>query len=79
MSKMLSLKVQPRIFEESEEVIAELDIPRNRYINEALDFYNKWNRRQFAKQQLHKEAKAITSDSLQVLHEFEELEDTINE
>ena len=38
--KTLSLKLDENIFEETEEMIKLKGIARNRYINEALDFYN---------------------------------------
>jgi hypothetical protein len=38
--KTLSLKLDDRIFEETEKVVSELKLARNRYINEALNLYN---------------------------------------
>lgn len=76
---MLSLKLQPEVFKESEEIIAQLEVPRNRYINDALEFYNQWNKRQLIKQRLKKESQLTAKDSLTVLAEFERLEDSIIE
>ena len=45
MSKALSLKVRDEIFQELERIIREAKVPRNTYINNAIDFYNKINRR----------------------------------
>ena len=38
--KTLSLKLDEMIFEETEELLSKLSKPRNRYINEALHYYN---------------------------------------
>ena len=43
--KLLSLKLDEPIFMETEEILKEKGIPRNRYINEALDFYNRYHKR----------------------------------
>ncbi len=77
--KILSLKLREEVFEEAEKVIHQIHMPRNSYINEAVSFYNKLQRRKLLKKQLHKEAKIIRQDSLEVLHEFEKLEDSLPE
>lgn len=43
--KTLSLKLDDAIFEETEEVLKEKGMARNRYINEAVDFYNRYYHR----------------------------------
>lgn len=43
--KTLSLKLKEAIFVETEGIIQEKAIPRNRYINEALEFYNRYHSR----------------------------------
>ncbi len=75
--KTLSLKLDNEIFEETEQVIAELKLPRNRYINEALALYNKFHKRRFLKTQLSKESKLVTNSSQEVLAEFEKLANDI--
>jgi hypothetical protein len=69
--KTLSLKLDDSIFSETEQVISHLKKSRNRYINEALDFYNKIQKRKLLASRLEKESKLVTNDSLNVLHEFE--------
>lgn len=49
--------------------------PRNRYINEALDLYNKLQRKQIIEQKLKKESELVKEDSMAVLKEFEKIED----
>jgi hypothetical protein len=73
--KTLSLKLDDEVFEETEQVISQLKLARNRYINEALELYNKFNKRRFLKKQLAKESKLTAKDSMQVLAEFEKLID----
>ena len=52
MSKALSLKVKDDIFKEVEEIVFQINIPRNAYINQALSFYNKLNKRKLLKKKL---------------------------
>jgi hypothetical protein len=77
--KMLSLKLRDEVFKEVEKVVHVIKVPRNAYINMALIFYNKLNKRKIVKKQLHKESKMVRDQSLQVLQEFEALEDDIFE
>ena len=71
--KMLSLKLDEEIFRETEKLTLKLKKPRNRYINEALDLYNKYNERMLLKRQLHKESKLVSDESSRVLKEFEKI------
>ena len=77
--KVLSLKLKEDIFEEVEKLVHKIHIPRNAYINQALEFYNGLNRRKFLKKQLHKESKLVRSSSLEALREFESLSDELPE
>jgi predicted transcriptional regulator len=45
--KNLSLKLDDKIFGETEEILTKINKPRNRYINEAIDFYNNSNKENF--------------------------------
>ena len=71
--KLLSLKLKDEIFREVEQVVKKFNIPRNTYINEALVFYNKINRRRLLKKQLTKEVVLARATSMEVLREFEAL------
>jgi predicted transcriptional regulator len=73
--KTLSLKLDDKIFDEAEEITSKLKLARNRYINEAVNIYNLYNKRRLLKKQLTKESKLIALDSLAILHEFEKLID----
>jgi metal-responsive CopG/Arc/MetJ family transcriptional regulator len=73
--KTLSLKLDQDIFEETEEIIEKRDMPRNRYINEALKFYNAVQRRKFLSEQFAYEVPLVTEQSMQILREFDEMEE----
>ena len=73
--KTLSLKLDDKTFEEAEEMTSKLHLARNRYINEAVSIYNLFNKRRLLKKQLIKESKRTSSDSMEVLAEFEKLID----
>jgi predicted transcriptional regulator len=73
--KVLSLKLDDDIFTETEELTIQLDVPRNRYINEAVKLYNMMNRKKMLKKQLHKESALVAASSMQILKELERLED----
>ncbi len=77
--KVLSLKLQEEIFEEVERVVRAIRMPRNTYINQALDFYTRLSRRKLLKRQLEKESRAVRMNSLRVLKEFERMEDDLPE
>ena len=73
--KTLSLKLDDSVFSETEQVINQIKKSRNRYINEALDFYNKVQKRKLISSRLEKESKLVKEESIKVLHEFEMMDD----
>jgi hypothetical protein len=73
--KSLSLKLDDKVFNDTEEITSELKLARNRYINDAVDLYNLFNKRQLLKKKLAKESKLVAMDSRQVLDEFEKMID----
>jgi hypothetical protein len=75
--KTLSLKLDDNIFDETEKVVSELNLARNRYINEALNLYNQFNKRRVLKTKLTKESKLVAQSSSEVLAEFEKLVDEL--
>jgi metal-responsive CopG/Arc/MetJ family transcriptional regulator len=72
--KTLSLKLDDHVFQETEQVTDYLKKSRNRYINEALDHYNKVQKRNMQAALLEKESKLVSNDSMAVLNEFEGFE-----
>jgi metal-responsive CopG/Arc/MetJ family transcriptional regulator len=73
--KTLSLKLDDDIFSETEKMTAELKMARNRYINEALRKFNEYNRKRVLRAELQRASKAVMESSMEVLAEFEALED----
>ncbi len=51
--KTLSLRLDDKIFDETEEVISALNLARNRYINEAINLYDQFNIRQILKKKAY--------------------------
>jgi len=69
--KNVSLKLDDSIFRETEKILSRIKKPRNRYINEAIAYYNKLQKRAFLEKKLKKESKLVKEDSMNVLREFE--------
>lgn len=72
--KNISLKMDDQIFGETEEILAKINKSRNRYINEAIDFYNKIQHRRLLEKSLEKESYLVKENSMNVLKEFESLD-----
>jgi hypothetical protein len=72
--KNVSLKIDDSIFGETEKILSRIKKPRNRYINEAIDYYNRLQRRLLLEKRLKAESKLVMEDSLSVLKEFEEID-----
>lgn len=73
--KNLSLKMDDAIFNETEKITTKISKNRNRYINEAVQFYNELQKRKLISRQLQKESKIVREESMKVLAEFEKLQD----
>ena len=72
--KTVLLKIDDSIFGETEKILSKIKKPRNRYINEALEYYNKIQRRKILESKLRKESALVKDESLSVLNEFEEID-----
>ena len=72
--KTVSLKIDDSIFGETEKILSKIKKPRNRYINEAIEYYNKLQRRALLEKKLKKESAIVKSDSMEVLKDFEEVD-----
>lgn len=72
--KTVSLKIDDSIFLETEKILSRMKKPRNRYINEAIDYYNRLQKRLMIEKRLKKESDLVKSDSMSVLKEFEEVD-----
>lgn len=75
MSKALSLKMEDKIFEETEGILRKVHVPRNAYINQAVAFFNRLQKRHLVKKKLQKDVQILKEDTQSFLKEFELLED----
>jgi hypothetical protein len=71
--KTLSLKLEDQIFKDTEIVISSVKKTRNRYINEAVDYYNRYNKRKILAKKLAIESNLVQNQSMEVLAEFERI------
>ena len=72
--KTISLKVDDAIFGETEEIVFHMRMPRNRYINDAIEYYNKVQKRRILESQLERESALVKNDSINVLKDFEKID-----
>ena len=72
--KTVSLKIDDSIFGETEKILSRNKKTRNRYINEAIDYYNRYQRRIILENKLKHESGLVKKDSLTVLYEFERID-----
>ena len=67
--------MEEAIFNETEKITVKIKKNRNRYINEAVAFYNLLQKRKLLSMQLQKDSKLVKDESMKVLAEFEKLQD----
>lgn len=72
--KVISLNLNESIFQETEKIVGLLKKPRNRYINEAIDFYNNYQKRKMLERKLYKESGVVKENSMNILRDFEEFD-----
>ncbi len=72
--KTVSLKIDDSIFFETEKILSRKSIPRNRYINEALEFYNNVQKRQILEERLKVESNLVKKESMNILKDFENID-----
>jgi len=72
--KTLSLKIDDSIFGETESILSKMQQSRNRYINEAIAFYNRVQKRKLLEKRLKNESFVVKENSVKVLNEFENID-----
>ena len=72
--KTVSLKIDDTIFGETEKILSTIKKPRNRYINEAIEYYNKIQKRKILEKKLSVESFLVRDESMSVLKEFEDID-----
>lgn len=71
--KSLSLKIEDSIIKETDELIKEIKISRNQYINQAIEYYNRHKKRKQLELRLNNASKLVSKNSMDVLAEFEDI------
>ncbi len=69
--KSILLKLDDKLFEETEKQVKELKISRNGYIKEALEEYNLLVERKRVELQLAKESLLVREESMRINKDFE--------
>jgi len=72
--KSVSLKIDDSIFEETEKILSKIKKPRNRYINDAIEYYNRFQKRILLEKKFKLESELVRKDSISILKEFEEID-----
>ena len=72
--KTVSLKIDDSIFGETEKILSKIKKPRNRYINDAIEYYNRIQKRALLEKKLKIESDLVNADSMAVLKDFEEID-----
>lgn len=72
--KTVSLKIDDAIFGDTEKILSRIKKSRNRYINDAIDYYNHFQKRIILEEKLRKESYLVKNDSIKVLNEFEDID-----
>jgi hypothetical protein len=72
--KTISLKIEESIFGETERILSQVKKPCNRYINEAIAYYNRIQKRVLLEQKLKHESNIVGKESLNVLKDFENID-----
>jgi len=75
MSKAISIKLKDEVFEDTESIVKSLKIPRNKYINKAIAYYNMINKRKEIAEKFKKEAELVGEESRRVSAEFERIDE----
>ncbi len=73
--KNLSLKLDEQVYAETEKIVAEINVNRNRYINKAVAFFNQLQKKKILGCQLETESRLVQEESMKILTEFEKLND----
>ena len=71
--KTLSLKLDTKVFEETEAIIRDKKVARNRYINQALEFYNRYQKRKKLSSEFARASDLTKESSYEILTEFDAL------
>lgn len=77
--KTIFIEIDDTIFSETEEILSIIKRSRNSYINEAIVFYNKIQKRKILEQKLKSESELVSKNSMSILKDFEMIDDPIDD
>jgi len=72
--KTLSLKLEDSIFGETENILLQFKISRNKYINEALEYYNRYQKRLLLEKQLKTESVLVAESNKNIAKDFSDID-----
>jgi hypothetical protein len=72
--KRISLKINDSILEETKKIISIRKQPLNKYIIEALEYYNRVQKRIKLEKKLIEESDLVRKESISILKEFENID-----
>lgn len=72
--KNISLNLDESISKETESVLLSIKKSRNKYINEAIDYYNRINKRKILEKKFIEASILVRDSSREVLDEFDAIE-----
>lgn len=75
MSKLISVKIDEKVLEETDEMVKNLNISRNKFVTEAILEYTKMKKRAALEQQIRIASFLVRESGMEILKEFEALED----
>jgi metal-responsive CopG/Arc/MetJ family transcriptional regulator len=75
MSKLISVKIDEKVLEETDEMVKKLNISRNKFVNEAIAEYTRIKKRAELEAQIRNASWLVRETSMEVLKEFEALDD----
>jgi predicted DNA-binding protein len=73
--KTITLRIDDELYNDTENLVSKINKSRNKYISEALEYFNKKHTMLLLEEQLKFESKLVQVESMKVLHEFEALID----
>ncbi len=76
--KTISLRIEESILSDTDKMINTIKKTRNKYIVDALDYYNKIQKRKLLENQYKIESSMVADSSMEVLIEFEKLNDDLD-
>jgi metal-responsive CopG/Arc/MetJ family transcriptional regulator len=75
MSKLISIKLDEKLLEDTDTMVKKLGISRNKFVNEAIAEYTRVKKRTELEEQIRKASLLVRESSMEILKEFEALDD----